>query len=96
VTLSPPTSGTYSGITLFQDRQDTQKMVIGATNNKNITGAIYAPAAEVDLSGSTSAGPMEVIGGPVICLTTQVQGRFQINPGSGGSGTPQHLYGLVE
>jgi hypothetical protein len=34
--------------------------------------------------------------GPAICLTTQVQKVFQINAGSGGSGTPQHLYGLVD
>jgi Flp pilus assembly protein TadG len=96
VTVSPPTTGTYAGITIFQDRQNTQKMVITAAHDKNITGAIYAPAAEVDLAGPTTAGSMDTIGGPVICLITQVQGQFQIKPGSGSSGTPKHQYGLVE
>jgi hypothetical protein len=96
VNLSPPTSGTYAGVTLFQDRQNTQKMVITANHNKNIPGAIYAPAAEVDLAGPTIAGTMDILGGPVICLITQVQVIFQINAGAGGSGTPQHLYNLVE
>jgi hypothetical protein len=97
VNLSPPTSGTYSGVTIFQDRQENNKLTIGASNNKNISGAIYAPAAEVDLSGPGKPGtPMDVMGGPVICLITQVQGVFTMTGGSGGGGTPQHLYGLVD
>ncbi len=97
VSLSPATSGTYAGVTFFQDRQVNQAMNITASNNKNMPGAIYAPAAEVDLSGPGKAGtPTDIMGGPVICLTTQVQGVFQVNAGGGGSGTPQHLYGLVD
>jgi hypothetical protein len=96
VNLSPPTSGAYAGVTLFQDRQVNQKVVIGASHNKNITGAIYAPAAEVDLSGPTNPGPLDTMGGPVICLTTQVQGQFQVAAGSGDGGTSQHVYGLVD
>jgi Flp pilus assembly protein TadG len=97
VTLSPPTSGIYTGVTFFQDRLVNQPVQIQASHNKNITGAIYAPAAPMDLSGaSDNKGTMDVLGGPIICLTTEVKGLFHVSTGVGRSATPRHLYGLVD
>ena len=49
--LSPATSGTYAGILFFQPKDNTSIIsVSGAASS--LTGAIYAPAAELTVSGS--------------------------------------------
>jgi hypothetical protein len=55
LTLSSPTSGTYSGILFYQDSGDTQTMSITASGASNLSGIVYAPRAELDLTGSNSA-----------------------------------------
>jgi hypothetical protein len=54
VTLTPPTSGTYQGITIFQNASDTASGTIAAAN-QNIQGVIYMPAAQLTLSGNNSS-----------------------------------------
>lgn len=46
VTISPPTSGPYSGISLFQDRTNKAKVEFRRTD-LNISGIVYAPTAQV-------------------------------------------------
>jgi hypothetical protein len=96
ISLSPPTSGTYTGISFFQDRSSNQTVTIQFNHNKTITGAIYAPAAPVHLQGQTTAGTVDVLGSTIICLTLDIEhGTCQI-----GSTTapppPTSKYGLVE
>jgi hypothetical protein len=55
VTLSPPTSGTYQGIVLFQDRTLSGTIAISGHGSFNSTGTVYAPRAKVVLSGSDTA-----------------------------------------
>jgi Flp pilus assembly protein TadG len=58
VNLSAPTSGTFSGVAFYHDRNDTS-----STNNdkfngngiSNIEGAIYNPSGTVDYSGTNSS-----------------------------------------
>jgi hypothetical protein len=90
ITLSPPTTGTYAGVTLYQDRSINQQMTL--MGNNNITGAIYAAAAPLKMVGGSTAAT--VMGGPVICSTAEIQNQIQIKAGSGSGGTAQ--YGLVE
>ncbi|HEV2618505.1 MAG TPA: pilus assembly protein TadG-related protein [Acidobacteriaceae bacterium] len=47
VTLSAPTSGTYSGDLVFQDPADTQALSIQGGSNTNVSGTIYAPSSNV-------------------------------------------------
>jgi hypothetical protein len=49
VNLSPPTSGTYKGISLWQPRNDTTEMHLISSSNVTISGTIYAPAGLWDL-----------------------------------------------
>ncbi len=54
-TLSAPTSGTFAGVLLFQDRNDTKadEILAGTSNSNaafNISGTIYAPAAPLTIS----------------------------------------------
>ena len=46
VSVSPPTSGPYSGISLFQDRTNKAKVEFRRAN-LNVSGIVYAPTAQV-------------------------------------------------
>jgi hypothetical protein len=58
VSLSPMTSGTYAGITVFQDRSNTASATTSGGSNISNTGTFYFPSATVTLSGSGSVGVM--------------------------------------
>ncbi len=58
-TLSAPTSGTYAGVLLFQDRSDTKadEILAGTSNSNaafNLAGTIYAPAAPLTISAKVA------------------------------------------
>jgi Flp pilus assembly protein TadG len=55
VTLSPPTSGAYKGVTIFQARAATAAIAITANGTLSVSGTIYAAGAEIDLSGNGAA-----------------------------------------
>jgi hypothetical protein len=94
VTLSPMTTGPYAGVTIFQDRSDTNGDTLVGNGNLNITGSIYAPAAIVNATANTST---DVFGSQIIAqsLTTQGSGTVNVNFGAGPSGTLRN-FGLVE
>ena len=50
-TLSPPTSGTYAGVVIFQPADNTKALSISG-NASSMTGEIYAPAAQLSESGN--------------------------------------------
>jgi hypothetical protein len=56
-TLTPMSTGTYQGISLFQDRNATATMTITGGGGTNITGMIYAAAAPVSISGGSNNIP---------------------------------------
>jgi hypothetical protein len=49
--LTPPTTGTYAGIVIFQARDNTKAMTVSGAAS-GMTGTIYAPAASLTISGS--------------------------------------------
>ncbi len=51
--LSPPTTGTYAGIVIFQSR-DNSKAVTISGNASGMTGTVYAPAAQLAESGNAA------------------------------------------
>jgi hypothetical protein len=57
VTLSPPTSGPYAGITIFQDRASTIQPAASITGGVgfNITGTFYTPGAQLNITGNSAA-----------------------------------------
>ena len=52
VTLTPPTSGTYQGIVVFQDRTSSASITVSGNGALNTTGTWYAPKATATLSGN--------------------------------------------
>ncbi len=55
VTLTPPTSGTCKGVTLYQDSGNTNRCTLTAGSTQKITGVIYVPGATVSHCGGASA-----------------------------------------
>jgi len=45
ISITPPTTGIYAGISIFQDRTSTVGLTISGNGNMNITGTLYAAAA---------------------------------------------------
>jgi hypothetical protein len=78
VVLSSPTSGTYQGISIFQDRAVNQPIAVSGAGTMVFTGTVYAPAADVSLNGLLAAG-IDTLGGAYICNTMQIGGIGSIN-----------------
>ena len=58
--LSPPTSGLYEGITLWQDIAITDDFRMRGSNDL-ISGIIYAPGATLDISGDSQFGTVQLV-----------------------------------
>ena len=77
ITLSPPTTGTYTGLTIFQDRTATNQTISLTGNaNTNITGTVYAANNTVSLTGNSDTG---TVGSQWICNKLAVSGNGTIN-----------------
>ncbi|CAN7687369.1 TadE/TadG family type IV pilus assembly protein [Mesorhizobium sp. LjNodule214] len=53
VNLSPPTSGPYAGITIFQDHGNTSALTLNGGANSVISGFVYAPDAPISYAGNS-------------------------------------------
>jgi len=53
--VSPPTSGTYQGVTVFYDRNNSSALALSGSSADTVTGTIYAKSSHLALS-SSSAG----------------------------------------
>jgi Flp pilus assembly protein TadG len=93
VTMTPPVSGTYRGLTLFQNRTATQDMTISGNGNFNVTGTFYASNALLNVTGNGAAN----IGSQYISRLLDVTGGagllIDYNP---NNVIPRRLLHLVE
>jgi hypothetical protein len=87
VTLSPPTSGSYQGVSLFQDRSNMQAIVITGNGNLQLTGVLYAPSARVSITGS---GAGDTVGGAIVSKTLSINGdgKYKVDLGTNRPLTP--------
>jgi hypothetical protein len=76
LTISPPTSGTYRGISIFQNRTSTAVVAVTGNGSLNLTGTIYSAGAEVDLTGN---GVINATGSQVIANNMEVAGNGAVN-----------------
>jgi hypothetical protein len=82
VTMSPPTSGDYAGIAIFQDRSATSPITLSGGSDFQMTGTCYAPGAKFVISGGSGA----TMGSQYICDTLNLSGPSalsQIDPDLG-------------
>jgi hypothetical protein len=84
ITLSSPTTGAYAGVAIFESRANSKALALGGSGTVSITGAVYAAAANVGLSGNA-----QVTGSLVVSTLTLSgnTGAFQLASGSSSSYT---------
>lgn len=54
VSITAPTSGTYAGLAIMADRNNTSTFTLNGGSQQTITGAIYIPAGTVQYAGNSS------------------------------------------
>jgi hypothetical protein len=93
IALSPMTSGTYQGITVFQDRSSSVGATMSGGSNINNTGTFYFPGSRLTLSGTSGVAAM---GAQVIAkdLTFSGTAGVQVKYDSSVAGTT--ALGLVQ
>jgi hypothetical protein len=98
LTLSPPASGRYEGLSIFQARgtpsTPAPTLTVSGTGMMNVTGTIYAAYANLTVSGGASGS---VVGGQIIVDTLTLSGsaRIKVDPGTKPIANCRAL-GLVE
>jgi Putative Flp pilus-assembly TadE/G-like len=94
VTISPPTSGPYQGISIFQDRSSSAAISVTGNGNTNITGTFYAANALLNIKGN---GTGNNIGSQYVSYDLKVTGNGDINITYESSSAPKvRVFGLVE
>lgn len=93
--LTAPTTGTYQGIGIFQDRSITQPITVAGNGLVVMNGSVYAAAAPVNLIGA-AGGQLDTLGGAYVCSTLNVSGAGSINIDLGGNPPPVPEIALVE
>ena len=53
IDLSPPTSGDYQGITIYQAKGNTDELTLNGGTGAKLTGYVYAPDAHVFYAGNS-------------------------------------------
>jgi hypothetical protein len=98
VNLTPPASGLYRGLCIFQKRGTLSgngpTITIGGQVTATVTGTIYAAHAGVSLTTNSSTN---VLGGQVIADTLSVGGLANVRVNPNGQPTANmRILGLVE
>lgn len=94
VNLTPPTSGLYQGMMIFQARSNGSPMSITGNGGMVIKGTIYAPAATLALNGNGGTNSM---GSQIICNMVSVGGNGVIDVSyQEGAVAPARIITLVE
>jgi hypothetical protein len=84
VTLSPPSSGTYAGLCLYQNRTSTTGVTLTGLSQYNITGGIYCARANLTLKGGTVTN---VLGTQIVADSLRLTGTGTVQVGgANGSG----------
>ena len=93
ISLNPMTSGTYQGITVFQDRSSTVGATMSGGSNINNTGTFYFPDAKLTLSGTSGASS---VGAQIIAKDLTFSGSSGIQVTYGSSVASSSTLGLVQ
>jgi hypothetical protein len=80
LTLSPPTSGNYAGVSIFQSRTNTNEAEINGGGGLNMTGTLYFPNNKLWVAGNG-----DTIGTQLIADTIEIGGNGLINIPYNGS-----------
>ena len=75
VTLSPMTTGTYAGITIFQNRTSTAAINVSNSGTLDVSGDVYAASAVVNITGASG---VDTFGTSLIADDLNVSGSGEL------------------
>jgi len=75
MTLTPMTTGTYAGVTIYQNRLSTAAVTISGNDNLNIRGALYLAHAPLSISGNAQ---LPTLGSLDVADTITINGNGSI------------------
>jgi hypothetical protein len=79
VHLTAPTSGTFQGICVYQDRNNSNTCTMTCGSTQKVTGVVYAPSATVQhCGGASGSAPNQTI----VCNKIQYTGSSCHNVGA--------------
>jgi hypothetical protein len=82
LSLSPPTSGPYAGVSIFEDRGVNREIEADGNGSMQISGLVYAPAASFQVEGN---GSITIAGGGLIAGGLEVADNATLTIDSGRS-----------
>ncbi len=82
--LSAPTSGTYAGIVLFEDRANTTPLSLSSNSGMTLTGTVYAPAANLTLASNAFTNVYSIL----VASTINIAANSTININADYSSLP--------
>ena len=83
VNITPPTSGTYNAMAIYQDRSNSTADSLTGNGSLHLDGVIYLPAAAVSLTGNG-----DTLGSELIAYTARLTGNGGININYAGGTKP--------
>jgi Putative Flp pilus-assembly TadE/G-like len=86
--LSAPTSGTYAGIVIFQDRSDSTALQLSSNSGMTLTGAVYAPDANLTLASNAFANVYSILVASTISISSNSTINMNANYSSLAGGSP--------
>jgi hypothetical protein len=82
--LSAPTTGTYAGIVIFQDRANSTPVLLSSNSAMTLTGAVYVPDANLTLASNAFANLYSIM----VASTITIASNSNINLNNNYSGLP--------
>lgn len=76
ITLNAPTSGTYKGIVMWQDKNDTTAAALKGGSTELLNGTLYFPKADLTFNGGTS---LTATNTTIVSWTLSLVGNSYIN-----------------
>lgn len=92
-TITPPTSGTYQGMAIFQERSSNKNVSITGSGNMNIQGTFYAAGATMNVTAQGSL--LNTIGSQYIVNILNVTGSGNFQVDYQGTALPTRILRLV-
>ena len=96
VTLSAPTSGTYEGVLIFEDRSNSSGLNINSGSSATMTGALYLPDAAITISSGGFGNIYSILVADQVAVTSG--GNLTVNADYSGlvDGSPIRRSVVVE
>lgn len=77
--ISAPSSGTYTGIVIMADPNNTAAMTLSGTSSDTINGTIYAPSEPISISGDSTSSTGYSIDSIIVANSIAVSGNGTVN-----------------